>query len=244
MSAISWWRSWHGAPTDHKWPVIAARSGVKVGIVSAIVWALLDYASQQEERGSIAGFDTEEYAIYSGFSEDEIKSVMKAMEDKNILKDGRFVNWEKRQPKREDDSNERVRKHREMKRSVTQCNAPEKEKDTESDKDTDTEKEEEKECNADADPFDAFQRVIEGKGILVTGEADIRALNEIIGCGATKDDILAGITWKADNNGGKAIRYVSQIIGPTKTAMAKRLQAGGNGTVKEFEGSADGRVRL
>lgn len=95
MSNLSWWRSWHGAPTDHKWPVIAARSGVKVGIVSAIAWALLDYASQQEDRGSVVGFDPEEYAVYSGFSEDEIRAVIQAMTDKGIIVDGRLTNWEK-----------------------------------------------------------------------------------------------------------------------------------------------------
>ena len=121
--SIQWWRSWHGAPTDHKWAVIAARSGVKTGVVSAIGWALLDYASQQKERGSVAGFDPEEYAVYSGFSQDEINSVLRAMEDKGILKDGKFVNWEKRQPKREDDSAERVARHGELKRGVTQSNA-------------------------------------------------------------------------------------------------------------------------
>ena len=72
MSNLSWWRSWHGAPTDLKWQVISSRCGVKTGIVSAIVWALLDYASQQKERGSIEGFDTEMYSIYSGFEENEI----------------------------------------------------------------------------------------------------------------------------------------------------------------------------
>jgi len=63
MSAFQWWRSWHGAPTDHKWAVIAARSGVKVGIVSAVAWAMMDYASQHKERGTVDGFDIEELPI-------------------------------------------------------------------------------------------------------------------------------------------------------------------------------------
>lgn len=117
-----WWRSWHGAPIDHKWAVIAARAGVKVGIVSALAWALFDYASQQKERGSVVGFDTETYAVFSGFEESEIVAAINAMQDKGIILDGKLANWEKRQPKREDDSAERVRRHREMKRSVTQGN--------------------------------------------------------------------------------------------------------------------------
>lgn len=147
--SISWWRSWHGAPTDHKWAVIAAKSGTKTGIVSAVAWALFDYASQTKDRGSIIGFDTETYAVYSGFPQEQIEAIMQAMTDKGIIQDGRLVNWEKRQPKREDNSNERVRKFRAMKRSVTQGNAndvvgnaPEEEEDKESDKDKESEEEE------------------------------------------------------------------------------------------------------
>jgi DnaD/phage-associated family protein len=123
MASISWWRSWHGAPTDLKWQVVALKANVKVGIVSAVAWALLDYASQHENRGTVDGFDTETYAVYSGFDEVEIISVIQAMTDKGVIVDGRLASWEKRQPKREDDSKQRVTKHREMKRNVTQCNA-------------------------------------------------------------------------------------------------------------------------
>lgn len=116
MSGISWWRSWHGAPMDHKWAVISARSGVKPGIVSAIAWALLDYASQQDDRGSIEGFDVEEYAVFSGFSESEVLAVISAMTDKGIIHEGRFANWEERQPEYEDGI-ERVRRWRKRKQA-------------------------------------------------------------------------------------------------------------------------------
>jgi len=140
MTTIQWWRSWHGAPMDAKWPVISARSGVKVGIVSAIFWELCDFASQNKERGSIEGFDVEVYSVYSGFSEDEINAVIKALNDKEIIQDNRLVNWVKRQPQREDDSYDRVTKFRELKRNVTQCNA-EISSDSDTDKDSDKDKE-------------------------------------------------------------------------------------------------------
>jgi hypothetical protein len=229
MSGITWWRSWHGAPTDHKWAVIAARSGVKTGVVIAVAWALLDYASQQEERGSVVGFDPEEFAIFSGFTEDEITAVIQAMNDKEILKDGRFVNWEKRQPKREDDSTERVRKYREEKRNVTQGNAPERESESDTESEEDKEKERE-ESNPQAasplDPFDAIKDAIESRGIMLSGEADIKTVTELVKDGVTPEDILAGFQWKATNNGGKVVRYLSAIVGPVKTAKAKRVQTG------------------
>lgn len=122
---MDWFRSWHGAPTDTKWLVIARRANVAPGIVSATAWALFDYASQAPDRGNVTGFDVEMYAVYSGFSEADISAVLAAMRDKAIINDaGRLSSWDKRQPKREDDSAERVARYREKQRSVTQGNAP------------------------------------------------------------------------------------------------------------------------
>ena len=146
----SWFRSWHGAPTDTKWLLIARRAGVTPGIVSAIGWALMDYASQHVDRGSVEGFDVETYAAFSGFEEADIRAVIEAMTTKEIIVSGRLASWEKRQPEREDNSSERVRRYREsrnaaavttgdvthgnaVKRTVTQRNAPD------TDTDTDTE---------------------------------------------------------------------------------------------------------
>ena len=238
MSSLSWWRSWHGAPTDHKWAVIAARSGVKVGVVSAIAWALFDYASQHKIRGTVDGFDTEVYAVYSGFAESEIIAVIQAMTDKGIIIDGKLANWEKRQPKREDDSAERVRQFRAMKRSVTQGNAPETEEDTETDSEEDKEKEGET-PPPPLDPFDCLQSVLEGKGILASGAEDVKYINDLITSGVIPEDLKQGIDWKAANNGGKAVVRVSQVVGPAKTARAKRLQANGN-----YNGNGQSKPRV
>lgn len=112
---MSWFRSWAGAPTDPKWLLIAKRANVAPGIVSAVVWALLDHASEATDRGSVASFDVETYAIYSGFDEDKVRAILAALEAKGVIVDGRFAQWEKRQPKREDDSGARVARHRSRK---------------------------------------------------------------------------------------------------------------------------------
>ena len=135
---MEWFRSWHGAPTDTKWLLIARKAKTVPGVVSAVAWALFDYASQNEDRGSVKGFDVETYATYSGFEEQTIANVIAAMLDKGLIDaDERLSAWDKRQPKREDDSTPRVRKHRERQREevtasqkalqndVTQCNAEE-----------------------------------------------------------------------------------------------------------------------
>jgi hypothetical protein len=144
----SWFRSWHGAPTDNKWLVIAAKAKVKPGVVSAIAWALFDYASQADDRGSVAGFDAETYATFSGFNESEVQAVVDAMRSKGVIDaDGRLAAWDKRQPKREDDSTKRVREYRKRKDSDNDdnanCNALKRivthGNNTDTDTDTDTE---------------------------------------------------------------------------------------------------------
>lgn len=96
MAITSWFRSWHGAPTDNKWLVIARKANVAPGIVSAVAWALLDYASQAEDRGSVKGFDVETYAVFSGFDEGDIASVIAAMHDKNVIdQNERLTEWMK-----------------------------------------------------------------------------------------------------------------------------------------------------
>jgi hypothetical protein len=119
---MDWFRSWHGAPTDPKWLLIAKRSETQAGVVSAIVWALFDFASQNsDDRGSVESFDTETYAAFSGFDEVTVKRVIECLKDKNIIVDGYLAAWERRQTKRDDNSTPRVQKHRNAKkRNVTQ----------------------------------------------------------------------------------------------------------------------------
>ncbi len=109
----SWFRSWHGAPTDAKWRTIARRAGVRPGDVAAVYWVLLDRASLDKERGSVAGYDIEVIADALGYDIEEVSAIIAVFEEKGVITDGRIVAWEKYQPKREDDSRERVAAYRE-----------------------------------------------------------------------------------------------------------------------------------
>lgn len=121
---MDWFRSYHGAPTDPKWLAIGKRSETLPGVAACFWWALTDYASQQEDRGSVAGFDIEAFAAFSGFDEKHLCNAFRAFQDKEMIVDQRLKNWEKRQPKREDNSTERVRRHRDArKRMVTRGNS-------------------------------------------------------------------------------------------------------------------------
>lgn len=122
MSKFDWWRSHHGAPTDPKWLSIARRAGVSPVIVPAFAWALFDHASQEDDRGRVDTFDFEAYSDLFQIDEKEVRAIYAAMEARGVIVDGRLANWERRQPKREDDSTERTRRYRERQAET----APEK----------------------------------------------------------------------------------------------------------------------
>lgn len=116
---MDWFRSHHGAPTDPKWLMIARRAGCRPIEVAAIWWALLDYASQHEDRGSIAGFDRETLAEFYDLEEITIDAVVAALEQKGLLAGSRIASWSRRNPLREDDTAaERKRRQRERERQA------------------------------------------------------------------------------------------------------------------------------
>lgn len=145
---MDWFRMWHGMPNDDKLRVVARKSKQPMALVVAVWSYLLDYASQQEQRGSVDGIDLEAVAVGLDMEEEAVKSIFFCLEEKERIKNNKIVSWDKLQPKREDRSTERVRAHRNaMKRNETQSNAP--------DTDTDTDKKK-KRLSANADGFDEF----------------------------------------------------------------------------------------
>lgn len=125
MASYSWFRVHHGMVSDPKWPLIARRSGHNVGTVVAVWAALLDFASQNEERGSIVGFNAEEIDALYGYDDGTTAQILQAMEDRGMVVDDVIVSWEKRQAiKSSGDSKstamspaERSRRYRERQRA-------------------------------------------------------------------------------------------------------------------------------
>jgi hypothetical protein len=121
---MDWFRSHHGAPTDAKFLMLAKRAGVAVHEVAFVWWALLDFASQNEPRGSVNGFDPEALACFSGLDETKIRAIEGVCREKGMIDEGGMLAaWQRRQPKREDDSSGRVRAFRERQKGETQGNA-------------------------------------------------------------------------------------------------------------------------
>lgn len=98
-----WWRCWHGAPTDAKWPIIAKTAQSKAATVWALYSMMIDYASQARKRGSLSGFDLEVAAYAMQCELAEVTRIYRCFSDRGMVHDAVLVNWKRRQPKREDD---------------------------------------------------------------------------------------------------------------------------------------------
>lgn len=136
---IDWFRWHHGSVTDPKFQLIARKSGASLPDVLA-VWAyVLEQASAHETRGNHGEIDCEAVDCMFGFDDGQTKAILNAMHARAMLADGRVTSWDKRQPKRErdtDSSAERTRAYRERqkkqgdaeKNNVTPCDAIEHQK--------------------------------------------------------------------------------------------------------------------
>jgi hypothetical protein len=126
MTAITWYKAPHGLPADERWPMIARRTGAKVGEVVAIVLALYDQASRNDDRGSVQGFDPELYAALFEFEQAKVEAILAALVDKAVIVAGRLADWARSQGAAVEKlarsvaaSTERVRRHRRNKEATS-----------------------------------------------------------------------------------------------------------------------------
>jgi hypothetical protein len=127
---------------DPKWRVISQKSQTRVCEVVSVALAILNSASQNDERG-VYTLEAEDISAALDIDEEKVLAILQHMEGR-FISGGKVINWEKRQPKREDSATERTKAWRERKRThgdapVTQCDALVTHGDA-PDTDTDTEK--------------------------------------------------------------------------------------------------------
>jgi hypothetical protein len=116
---MKWFRWHHGTVTDAKWRVISRRSAQPIHAVIAVFAAMLERASEADDRGSIEGWSDEDIGAALDLSREDVAAIRNAMQGK-VLDGDHLTGWSKRQPLRErptDDSAERVRAFRERKRA-------------------------------------------------------------------------------------------------------------------------------
>lgn len=129
-----WVRLWHDMPTDPKWRVIAKKAGASISEVIAIFnFVIVNASANASERGRTHNLFADDVAAALDIDEDRVDAVFTAMQGKVMDNDGRLSGWQKRQPKREDNSADRARAWRDE-RKRTQANASERpETETETD---------------------------------------------------------------------------------------------------------------
>ncbi|WP_277184020.1 hypothetical protein [Caballeronia sp. BR00000012568055] len=104
--------------TDPKFRWVARKSGCSFTGVIAIWVALLERASCVTDgdadvtRGDVTGFDCDAHDAMLDVDDGTCARILAAFVEKGMVSDGRIVNWEKRQPKREDSSAARTREYR------------------------------------------------------------------------------------------------------------------------------------
>jgi hypothetical protein len=112
---IDWFRWHHGSVTDPKFRLVAKKAGARFGDVMTIWAFVLETASSDVERGTIGKLDFETLDDMLGAEEGTAVRILDAMTARGLIEGNRIAAWEKRQPKREDDSAaDRKRKQREL----------------------------------------------------------------------------------------------------------------------------------
>lgn len=140
VNMTSWVRLWLDMPTDPKWRVIAKRAQRPLSEVIAIfTFMLTNAAANANERGALINWSDEDIGAALDIEHEHVIAIREAMQGK-VLDGDHLRGWEKRQPKREDNSSERGREWRERsrERKRTQANA-EKPPDADADAESDTE---------------------------------------------------------------------------------------------------------
>lgn len=142
-NGIDWFRWHHGSVTDPKFALVARKSNARLGDVIA-VWAyLLEAASASTDRGGFGQIDCEAVDFLLGLDDGATEVILAAMDVRGLIHGNGIVSWEKRQPKREDETAaERKRRQREREhelqtaacvtssesRTVTHCHDREEER--------------------------------------------------------------------------------------------------------------------
>lgn len=98
----NWFRLYHDFCGHRKWRLIAHEVGIGLGNVEAIVLRLLKTASSTRARGSVANFSCREWAVDLGIDAHQVVEVYQALEELGYIDNGYMVEWDERQPDRED----------------------------------------------------------------------------------------------------------------------------------------------
>ena len=107
----------HHTGTNPKWRGIAAERGVRPLDVYGIWNLLLEHASRQQDRGSVARFSAADIAAQYDLEKSDVEAILSEFEARGMIANGRVANWDWYQ---RDLSTARVQKHREERRAASE----------------------------------------------------------------------------------------------------------------------------
>ena len=122
---MEWLRWFHGTASDPKWPLIARKAGVSIGVVVSVWAALLEHASQDEARGCVANFDALTFDVLYGYEDGTCAAVVSALEERGVISGGCIAAWDRRQVQ-DENAAERKRLQREREKLEKERQALEK----------------------------------------------------------------------------------------------------------------------
>jgi hypothetical protein len=97
MTEITWFKLWHDALDDVKFLGIADRIQSEPARVFHVFLKLLKRASENEDRGSITGFDDWGEAAWLRIPVEEVRRIVEAIRDIGMIVGDRIAKWAKRQ---------------------------------------------------------------------------------------------------------------------------------------------------
>jgi|GEM_PF-5334072 len=101
---MEWFRCYSEMATDPKLRAVAGRADCRVADVLAVWTTMLCFASGASPRGCLRGWDDHDQGVNLDMSPGTVAAIRAALEGggRPMIRDGRIVNWERRQPVRED----------------------------------------------------------------------------------------------------------------------------------------------
>lgn len=179
--ANSWLRLWHDMPNDPKWRTIARAAKQPITNVISVYVHMLVCASNATERGRTQGWNDEDVASALDINLEDVVAIRGAMQGR-VMEDDYLTGWEKRQPKKEDNSAGRAKEWRDnqkAERNRTQPNAKKR-------PDKDTDKDNSSVTNVTSEAQDAlasnydFKKVFFTEGLKMIG-GDTKPNRSLIG---------------------------------------------------------------
>lgn len=113
---MHWFKIHHGYSSDAKLALAAHKLQTPRATINGIFVELLEYASKQEERGSLVGYNIEAGALAMGVSDEFMRNVIVTLRNVTLVTDEKVVNWDRYQGGGDRTAAERQRRHRDKKK--------------------------------------------------------------------------------------------------------------------------------